>query len=68
MRQQVGQIIEFNGYGGKINSNSQEYLLLNNNIVEKEMELKVGDEVEFIPETINETPIARFIKKRKIKK
>lgn len=68
MRQQVGQIIEFNGYGGKINSNSQEYLLLNNNIVEKEMELKAGDEVEFIPETINETPIARFIKKRKIKK
>ena len=68
MRQQVGQIIEFNGYGGKIKSNSQEYLLLNNNIVEKEMELKVGDEVEFIPETFNETPIARFIKKRKIKK
>lgn len=64
MKQQIGQIVEFNGYGGTIQSNNQEYLLLNNNIIEKETQLQPNDEVEFIPEQVNQTNIARFVKKR----
>lgn len=64
MKPQIGQITEFNGYGGKIESKHQEYLLLNTNIIEKESPLQAQDEVEFIPEKVNETNIARFVKKR----
>ena len=64
MNPQIGQIIEFNGYGGTIKFQNQEYLLLDTNIIEKNTKLKPYDEVEFIPEQINNTNIARFVKKR----
>lgn len=64
MKQQIGTITEYNGYGGKIQSNNQEYLLLNTNIIEKENSLQPNDEVEFIPEKEKQTNIARFVRKR----
>lgn len=65
MKPQVGTISKFNGYGGNIKSNDQDYLLLDSNIIEKKEPLQVNDEVEFIPEIEKEVPIARFVKKRK---
>lgn len=64
MKPEVGKVIEFNGYGGIIELNNQEYLLLDNNIIDNKENIKVNDYVEFIPESVDDNLIARFVKKR----
>ena len=63
MKQEEGIVTIYNGYTGRIKSKEIEYLLLNNNISNKE-QIKENDEGKFIPEIENGVPIARFVKKK----
>ena len=63
MKEQVGIVIVYNGYSGKIFSDRKEYLLLDNNVVNQE-KIQVNDEVSFISEIEKDIPIARFVRKR----
>ena len=60
MKPQIGIINNYNGYTGKILSETGEYLLTDKNTKEA---LKENDKVTFIPEEIKDIKIARFVKK-----
>ena len=63
MKEEIGTVINFNGYTGRIKTDNEEYILLDNNII-KDEEINNGDIVIFIPEEINDVLIARYVRKK----
>ena len=63
MKEEIGTVIKYNGYTGRIKTDDFEYLLLDDNILEGEI-INNGDIVIFIPEEINNVLIARFVRKK----
>ena len=57
-----GNVIDYNGYTGKIVYDDKEFLLLDSNILSSEI-ISTGDVVSFVPEIVNDILIARFVEK-----
>lgn len=67
MMKEIGQVVDYNGYYGKIiNENGKEYLFFKEQIVDDES-ISNHDQVSFVPEEYEDVEVkeslARFVKK-----